>query len=319
MAGSDVEATGYIIPIAVVTRFLRDVDANGRFSGFPSIGVDWQKLELASTRRWLGMDGPGAVPGAASGVLVRRVEPTAPAAAVLRRGDVLLAFDGVPLANDGTVPLRAGERVAFSYLVSNKFVGDTATVRILRDRRVMDVSVPLAVPHKLVPVHTAGAAPSYFVFGGCVFTPATVPLLKGEYGRDWEFEAPVKLLDALVHGHAQQPGQQVVLLAQVLPCAATLGIEDVANTAVKTVNGVPVHNLASLVAAVDGAVAAGREFVELELEYAQTIVLSTADSAAATAEVMAAHCIPADRSADLVAGGGGGGGRGGGRKKARAK
>lgn len=311
MAG-DADNVGFVIPLAIVHRFLDDVDRHGAYGGFPSLGCEWQRLEIASTRAWLGMD---AVPGAASGVLVRRVEPTAPAAAVLRRGDVLLSFDGVAIANDGTVPLRAGERVAFSYLVSQKFAGDAARVRVLRDRRVLDVAVPLAVVDKLVPVHIAGAAPSYFVFGGCVFTPATVPLLKGEYGpRDWEFEAPVKLLDAVLHGVAAAPGQQVVLLAQVLPCEAVLGIEDVANTAVHRVNGAPVHNLAGLVAAIDGAVAAGDAWVRLELEYAQTVVLDVRASAAATAAVMAAHCIPADRSPDLVAAGAGGGGR---KKKGR--
>lgn len=51
------------------------------------------------------------------GVLIRRVEPTAAVSAVLRPNDVLLAFDGTPIANDGTVPFRSGERISFSYLV----------------------------------------------------------------------------------------------------------------------------------------------------------------------------------------------------------
>ena len=33
-----------------------------------------------------------------SGVLVNRVQPTSPTAEVLKKGDVLLAFDGVPIA-----------------------------------------------------------------------------------------------------------------------------------------------------------------------------------------------------------------------------
>jgi hypothetical protein len=52
------------------------------------------------------------------GVLIRRVDPTAPASAALRQFDILLAFDGVDIANDGTVPFRSGERISFSYLVS---------------------------------------------------------------------------------------------------------------------------------------------------------------------------------------------------------
>ena len=276
----------------------------GRYTGFPGIGVEWQKLESAPLRRWLGMPD---VPGAASGVLVRRVEPTAPAAAVLRRGDVLLSFDGVAIANDGTVPFRAGERIAFSFLVSQKYSGDTAALRVLRDRAVLSLTTTLAGAHRLVPVHSAGAPPSYFVFGGCVFTPASVPFLRSEYGREYDFEAPVKLLDALLHGHAEAAGEQVVLLSQVLPCAATLGIEDIVNTQVKAVNGAPIANLRALVDAVEGTTG---PFVELSLQYDQVVVLDAAAARAATAAVMEAHCIPADRSADLRAAGAGAGGRG---------
>ena len=58
------------------------------------------------------------------GVLIRRVEPTSPASKALEKGDVLLSFDGIDIASDGTVPFRSGERISFSYLVSLKFTGD---------------------------------------------------------------------------------------------------------------------------------------------------------------------------------------------------
>ena len=40
------------------------------------------------------------------GILVREVEPTAPTSAFIQRGDVLLTFDGIEVANDGTVQFR---------------------------------------------------------------------------------------------------------------------------------------------------------------------------------------------------------------------
>ena len=54
------------------------------------------------------------------GVLVRRIEPTLPANKQLRKGDILLSFDGTQIGNDGTVAFRSGERIGFSYLISNK-------------------------------------------------------------------------------------------------------------------------------------------------------------------------------------------------------
>lgn len=61
------------------------------------------------------------------GVLIRRIEPTAPVNKVLKKGDILLSFDGIDIANDGTdgtVPFRSGERISFNYLVSKKYTNE---------------------------------------------------------------------------------------------------------------------------------------------------------------------------------------------------
>eukprot|EP00959_Pyramimonas_sp_CCMP1952_P309644 6480003-Pyramimonas_sp.AAC.1 len=48
-----------------------------------------------------------------SGVLVREVQPTCPAAGVIMPNDVILQFNNIAISNDGTVPFRRGERIAF--------------------------------------------------------------------------------------------------------------------------------------------------------------------------------------------------------------
>ena len=62
------------------------------------------------------------------GVLIRRIEPTAPVNKSLKKGDILLSFDGVDIANDGTVPFRSGERISFNYLVSRKYTNEEVTL-----------------------------------------------------------------------------------------------------------------------------------------------------------------------------------------------
>ena len=65
----------------------------------------------------------------------------------------------------------------------------------------------------------------------------SVPYLRSEYGKDYDFDAPVKLLDSMMHAMADQPNQQVVVLGQVsllctipltpapaLPCAGHLSL-----------------------------------------------------------------------------------------------
>lgn len=50
---------------------------------------------------------------------------------ILKPSDILLSFDGIDIANDGTVPFRRGERIGFSYLVSQKYTGEQAKVGVL--------------------------------------------------------------------------------------------------------------------------------------------------------------------------------------------
>ena len=66
-------------------------------------------------------------------MLINRVTPTSASFEVLRENDVLLAFDSEPIGNDGTVRLRRSERVMVSWLVAQKFFGETAKVKVLRE------------------------------------------------------------------------------------------------------------------------------------------------------------------------------------------
>lgn len=64
--------------------------------GFPILGVEWQKMENPDLRMSMGMK-PDQ-----KGVRIRRIDPTAPESQVLKPSDIILSFDGVNIANDGT-------------------------------------------------------------------------------------------------------------------------------------------------------------------------------------------------------------------------
>ena len=89
---------------------------------------------------------------------VRRLEPVSAAPQSLARDDVLLSFDGVEIANDGTVEFRNDQRMSFHYLVSEKFTGETARITFLRGGNVCDAELPLMAVPRLVPVHIEGEA-----------------------------------------------------------------------------------------------------------------------------------------------------------------
>eukprot|EP01052_Picozoa_sp_SAG31_P008588 SAG31_NODE_436_length_15717_cov_5.420412_15_plen_115_part_00 len=97
-----------------------------------------------------------------------------------------------------------------------------------------------------MPIHLEGKAPAYFIVAGLVFVAASEPYLQSEYGDDYQYDAPVTLLDRMLHGLLDNPGEQVVVLSQVLGADINVGYEDFVNTAVESFNGVKVHNLPHL-------------------------------------------------------------------------
>ncbi|GHP07951.1 hypothetical protein PPROV_000669300 [Pycnococcus provasolii] len=323
LKSDDAENIGYIIPTPIVNHFIQDYEANGRFTGFPTLGIEWQKMESPALRAAMGMK------HAQKGVLVRRLEPTGstarsagkltPPVDISSGTAVLLEFDGIKIANDGTVPFRSGERIAFSYLVSKKMVGETAKLKLLlggdeqeasagkggggsKKRAERTVDVTLRCARRVVPPHSSrymsvSRGPSYLIVAGLVFTVATVPYLKSEYGKEYDYEAPVKLLDRLLHGMADAEDQQLVVLAHVLACPACFGYEDIVNTAVHSFDGKPLRNLKQLR---DGVMQSKQKWLTFGLEYQQTIVLSREAAMSNTEEVLTMHAIPSAMSADLM-------------------
>lgn len=64
--------------------------------GFPTLGVEWQKMENPDLRKAMGMASDQ------KGVRIRRIEPTALESQFLKPSDIILCFDGIDIANDGT-------------------------------------------------------------------------------------------------------------------------------------------------------------------------------------------------------------------------
>jgi hypothetical protein len=129
-------------------------------------------------------------------------------------------------------PCCSGERISFSYLISEKYTTDSATLELLHKGKVKVVTTSLGAPNRLIPVHIRGKPPSYYILAGMVFTPVCVPYLRSEYGKEYDFDAPVKLLDKMMHTMADHRTQQVVVLGQVLASDITIGYEDIVNTQV---------------------------------------------------------------------------------------
>ncbi|TYI18173.1 hypothetical protein ES332_A07G072600v1 [Gossypium tomentosum] len=225
----EAENIGYVIPTPVIQHFIQDYEKNGAYTGFPILGIEWQKMENPDLRKAMGMKPEQ------KGVRIRRVDAAAPESGVLKSSDIVLSFDGVDIANDGT-----------------RFV----------------------------------------------FTTVSVPYLRSEYGDNYEYEAPMNLLDKLFHATPQSPDEQLVVVSQVLVSDINIRYEDIVNAQVFALNGKPVTNIRRLAEMVENC---DDEFLKLDLEYEQTVVLRTKTAKATTPDILATHCIPSAMSADLKA------------------
>uniref|UniRef100_A0A6N2LH17 Protease Do-like PDZ domain-containing protein n=1 Tax=Salix viminalis TaxID=40686 RepID=A0A6N2LH17_SALVM len=286
----DAENIGYVIPTPVIKHFIQDFEKKGAYTGFPFLGIEWQKMENPDLRVAMGMK-PDQ-----KGVRIRRVDPTALESEVLQPSDIILSFDGVDIANDGTVPFRHGERIGFSYLISQKYTGDNAAIKVLRNSKTLEFVIKLSTHRRLIPSHVKGKPPSYYIIAGFVFTTVSVPYLRSEYGKEYEFEAPVKLLDKLLHSMPKSPDEQIVVVSQVLVAVLNIGYEELVNTQVLAFNGKPVKNLKSLANMVESC---DDEFLKFDLEYDQIVVLRMKTAKEATVDILTTHCIPSAISDDL--------------------
>lgn len=281
----DAENIGYVIPTTVVSHFLNDYERNGKYSGFPCLGVLLQKLENPALRACLKVESN-------EGVMVRRVEPTSDAKDVLKEGDVIVSFDGVRVGCEGTVPFRSTERIAFRYLISQKFAGDVAELGIIRGGTEMKVEAVLQPRVHLVPYHIEGGRPSYLIIAGLVFTPLSEPLIDEEC----EDSIGLKLLAKARYSLARFKGEQIVILSQVLANEANVGYEDMGNQQVLKLNGTRIKNIHHLAHLVDSC---KDNYLVFEFEDNYLTVLEREAATAASSRILKDYGIPLERSSDL--------------------
>ncbi|KAH9730189.1 protease Do-like 2 [Citrus sinensis] len=282
----EVENIGYVIPTTVVSHFLSDYERNGKYTGFPCLGVLLQKLENPALRTCL------KVPSN-EGVLVRRVEPTSDANNILKEGDVIVSFDDVCVGSEGTVPFRSNERIAFRYLISQKFAGDVAELGIIRAGTFMKVKVVLNPRVHLVPYHIDGGQPSYLIIAGLVFTPLSEPLIEEEC----DDSIGLKLLAKARYSLARFEGEQMVILSQVLANEVSIGYEDMSNQQVLKFNGTRIKNIHHLAHLVDSC---KDKYLVFEFEDNYLAVLEREAAVAASSCILKDYGIPSERSSDLL-------------------
>jgi S1-C subfamily serine protease len=286
---------GYVVPAPVIRHFLEDV-ADGLYDGYPKIGFWFQRSENVDLRAKYG------VPETATGVLVTRIVPGAEAEGKIEAGDFVIAVDGHPVANDGTVEFRTGERTLCSYYAEGKQIGESINVTVWREGSELEIAVPLDKPFQnylLVPLEQYDRLPTYYIFGGVVFCPLTKSLLL-EWGQDWEKTSRPELRTFLSDNFRSKGNEEVVIILKILAAEVNAGYvsEELQFKRVVAVNGKEIVNTRDLIVLAETDT--GEPHVTFETEQGEKIVFERTKALAARDAILVTYRIPADRSPDLL-------------------
>lgn len=232
-----------ILPAPIIRRFLDDL-SDGKYVGFPVLGIRIARTTDPQLRRWLKMA------DAAGGVFVGKVEKGSSAEkAGIKTGDVLLSLDGHALDRRGYYEDPEFGSLNFGHIVNGRHqVGDTITAALWRDGARIELPVTLErreADDYLVDPWLFDRAPRYVVVGGLVFTELSRPYLQSF--KDWEKTAPVQLRHAEANQDQYAEGRgKLVILCYAIPSDANIGYERVSSRIIKEVNGKTIGSIRDL-------------------------------------------------------------------------
>lgn len=290
---SSAENIGYLIPTNVIKHFLEDIK-DGHYSGWPFLGAIIQKTENPAIRRRF------SLPDNKSGVLVTKIIDIEGRDNNLKEKDLILRVDGYVIANDGTIEFRKGERTSANYAIQKYQIGGKVKLEVLREQKLIEVEVELKNTREdfsLVPYYLHDEIPSYFVYGGLVFTTLSVDLLK-EWGDRWPRSAPTNLVYNTMHNFKTRDKQEVVVLLNVLSDVVNQGYEDINFFIIDNVNNQKIKSLKQLIEVVENN---KEEFVDFSNDYGNSIYLNVKEVQNMNSKILNRYMISKDRSLNYLA------------------
>jgi S1-C subfamily serine protease len=235
-SGDVAQNVGYMIPVPVVQRFLKDIE-DGKYDRYMDLSISTFSLLNPAQRRALGL------PDNDRGVLVGTVIPGGSCDGALKPGDVILSIDGHEVESDGFVELE-GERVEMPEIVERKFKGDSVKFRILRDKKEEEVSVTFkeAWPHQLQ-ANQYDIQPRYVLFGGLLFQPLSRNFLETYQTEDLRVRY---FYNYFLSDEIYKERPDVIILSAILPDPINTYLGDLRNGIVDEVNGTKIKSLKEL-------------------------------------------------------------------------
>jgi len=276
---------GYLVPVNMVKHFIEDMK-DGKYDGFADLGLGTQKLENPAIRRYYGLDEN------VSGKLIVKVVHNSPFAGALQESDILTAVDGHNVENDGTVEFRKHEFTHYQHFIDAYQMGEKVKLDIIRDGKNMQVEADLkytADDMYLVKTTRYDTMPSYFVYGGYVFSPLTRNLIVSTNRN--------RLALSYLAGKWQEEDKsEVVVLLKVLASDMSRGDNDFAMWPIDKINGEPFKNFKEFYKKME---AVKSDYIVLEDNDGVKVIIDRKEAQTKQSTILNKYNIEFDRSIDL--------------------
>ena len=287
---SDSQNIGYIIPTPIINHFLNDLKGS-QYTGFPYLGVHYSNTENKALRKYYG------IADNAGGVLVYSTLPFSSADGLLKEGDIILEINGVPISDDATFAFRNNERLDMPYLINVQKIGEKAVLKIRRENKISLVKIPLKPISDLVKIANYSAKPSFYIYGGLIFTVLSTDLISSL--GDIDNLPPLSFIyyDAGLGGLNEKRKKEMVVLLKVLPDEINIGYHDRGNEIITKVNGKEFDSFKQFVKLIEDTQG---ENIVFEDEYKEKIILTCKDIAKITQDIVIRNNISSQFSDDVA-------------------
>ena len=230
-SGGRTENLGYFVPPSIVRHVLKD-SVDGNRDGFPDLGFRTQTLDSPAAKAAYGLGKDQ------DGILVIKVFENSPSRGFLTENDVILQIDDYQIADDGTIKLSEDLLTDYKHAIDLHHIDDTIAVTYSRQGKTNTIELiaqRTQESYSLVAGEQFDEVPEYLIYGGVLFVPLNMNLIK-RWGNDWSRSAPVSLLQARNEWTSPQR-REVVVALQVLAADVNLGYHDWRNWTVESLNG----------------------------------------------------------------------------------
>ncbi|HQZ29140.1 MAG: trypsin-like peptidase domain-containing protein [Verrucomicrobiales bacterium] len=226
-SGNVAQNTGYMIPVPVIARFLKDTE-DGKYDHYVDMAASMLNILNPAQRRALDLPNDGI------GVMVADADAAGSAGGVLETKDVLLSIDGHPIASDGFIEID-GERVDLNEIIERKFAGDTVDLEVWRDGALKQMSITLKrfLPY-LIQAEQYDKQPNFVLYAGLQFQPLDRNMMQAHNITDldtryfYSFYAQDEI-------YKERP--QVIVLTEVLPDSTNTHLQPFVHRVIDSING----------------------------------------------------------------------------------